>query len=58
MTSQVKYVPPTEQYKEWLRTNPIKKLTEIEKNKLKNELSKKIINELNVTGEMKSMNLC
>jgi hypothetical protein len=51
MRTKFVYSTPDEQYREWLKTNPIKKLTPIEEKQLDNDIRKKISDELNVTGE-------
>jgi hypothetical protein len=51
MKSKFVYTEPNEQYREWLKTNPIKKLTPSDEKKLDDEIRKKISDELNVTGE-------
>jgi hypothetical protein len=51
MKSKFVYTEPNEQYREWLKTNPIKKLTPLEEKRLDDEIRKKISDELNVTGE-------
>jgi hypothetical protein len=50
MKSKFVYTEPNEQYREWLKTNPIKKLTPSYEKKLDDEIRKKISDELNVTG--------
>lgn len=50
MMSKFIYTTPDEQYKDWLKTNPIKKLSIQEEKVLDDEIRKDISDELNVTG--------
>lgn len=45
------FIPPTEQFKQWIKTNPIKKLSEQEIEDLDEKLRQEIIEELGTTGE-------
>ena len=45
------FVEPTQQYKNWRRTNPPKKLTDEQKQLMDDEIRSKIIDELDVTGD-------
>ena len=52
MTKQLKFVPVDQQYKNWLRTNPIKNYSDDEIKSLDDGIRQKITEELNITGEM------
>ena len=46
------FVPPKEQYQEWLKTNPTKRLSAEDKQRLDDDLRDLIARELNITGEL------